>query len=104
MELFVFVRMGGETNDIVVKLLDDGSSDLTTCLAKFDAGQAQCFLDRDRQKLWAVIEASFGTFEPFNRIVRGIFAEQLGQSTREPTGAIEWTRARLPSVSELLHA
>ena len=84
----MFVRMGGETNDIVVKLLDDGSSDLTTCLAKFDAGQAQCFLDRDRQKLWAVIEASFGTFEPFNRIVRGIFAEQLaGEVSRKSASA-----------------
>ena len=104
MELFIFIHMGGQQKDIVTKLLVDGSADFSSDLAKFDAGQAKCFLDRDRQKLWAVIEASFGTFEPFNRIVRGIFAEQLGQSTREPTGAIEWTRARLPSVSNPLQA
>ena len=82
MELFVFVKMGGEPNDIVTKLLDDGSTDLTSCLAKFDAGQARYYLDKDRQGLWAVIEASFGTFEPFNRIVRGIFAEQLEGGAR----------------------
>ena len=77
MELFVFVRMGGK--HIVVELLSEGGADvLSTRMAHFDAGKAQCFLDGDKQKLWAVIEASFGTFEPFNKIVRDIFAEQLG--------------------------
>ena len=77
MELFVFLRMGGHQSDIVVSMLSDATTDLTTRLAKFDAGQAKCFLDRDRQCLWAVIEASFGTFHPFNQLVRGIFTEQL---------------------------
>jgi hypothetical protein len=27
-------------------------------------------LDSDRQRLWAVIEASFGSFDPFNKLVR----------------------------------
>jgi hypothetical protein len=49
-------------------------------LAHFDAAQAKCFLDRDRQRLLAVVEASFGTFAPFNTIVRGIFAERLRAS------------------------
>ena len=80
MELFVFVRMGGQRSDIVVKLLEDGSADLPARLCKFDAGKAKCFLDRDRQRLLAVIESSFGTFEPFNKIVRGIFARQLFES------------------------
>ena len=40
-----------------------------------------CFLDRDKQGLWAVIEASFGTFAPFNAAVRGIFVTQLRASS-----------------------
>ena len=76
MEIFVFVRMGGTRDSMVVKLLD-ATGDLATRLTNFDAGKAKCFLDADRQRLWAVIEASFGTFDPFNKLVRGIFAEQL---------------------------
>ena len=77
MELFVFVRMSGQRAEIVVKLLGDATDDLQTRLARFDAGKARCYLDKDRQGLLAVIEASFGTFDPFNKLVRGIFAEQL---------------------------
>ena len=84
MELFVFVRMGGKKNDIIVKLLDeeagkasDRKADMRARLVKFDASRSRCFLDRDRQRLLAVIEASFGTFAPFNSLVRNIFAEQL---------------------------
>ena len=61
-----------------MKLLGEAAK-LETRLTRFDAGKAHCFLDDDRQRLWAVIEASFGTFEPFNKIVRGVFVEQLAQ-------------------------
>jgi len=76
MEIFVFVRMGGKHEDMLVKLLDKDSN-LAESLQKFDAGKAKCFLSKDRHKLWAVIEASFGDFIPFNKIVRDIFASQL---------------------------
>ena len=76
MELFVFSRMGGTREDMVIKLLDDASA-LAQTLAKFDAGKARCYLDRDRQKLLAVIEASFGSFYPFNRLVRASFAVEV---------------------------
>ena len=76
MELFVFVRMGGKESDMVVKLLNE-KEDLVTGLAKFDAAKAKCFLERDRQRLMAVIEAPFGTFGAFNQIVRRYFKEQL---------------------------
>ena len=33
-------------------------------------GKAKCFLSKDRHKLWAVIEASFGDFVPFNKMPR----------------------------------
>ena len=77
MELFVWTKMGGKREDIIVKLLDD-SAHLVESLRRFDAAKAKCFLDKDRQHLWAVIEASFGTFAPFNSALRRIFAEQLG--------------------------
>ena len=76
MELFTYLRMGGERDHVIVRLLDDGKS-LAQLLSKFDAGKAKCFLDGDRQKLLAVIEASFGTFAPFNKIVRGIFHDTI---------------------------
>ena len=77
MELFVFVRMGGQRDAIVVQLLDKSNEALPSSLARFDAARARCFLERDRQLLLAVIDASFGTVRPFNKLVRAIFAEQL---------------------------
>ena len=76
MEIFVFVRMGGAQEDMVVRLLGD-APDLARALLAFDAGQAKCFDPNDREKLWAVIEAAFGTFGPFNTVVRATFAAQL---------------------------
>ena len=79
MELFVFLRMGGRRDDIAVRLLEGGDS-LVRQLERFDAGKAKCFLNRDRQRLWAVIEASFGTFAPFNKRVRAVFADKIASS------------------------
>jgi hypothetical protein len=42
-------------------------------LVKFDAGKAETFDPNDRQRLLAVIEASFGTFTPFNEIIRSTY-------------------------------
>ena len=82
MELFVFVRMGGQRDAIVVQLLDKENEGLPASLARFDAARARCFLERDRQLLLAVIDASFGTVRPFNRLVRDIFrAQQLDRKT-----------------------
>ena len=74
MEMFVFLRTGGQRESMVVRLLADGD-DLYRQLERFDAGKAQCRLDDDRQKLLAVIEAGFGTFAPFNTLVQRIFAD-----------------------------
>jgi hypothetical protein len=82
MEIYVFVQMGGEREAMVVKPLD---ADAGLSLAQFDAAKAQCFLPRDRDKLLAVIEASFGTFAPFNKKVRGYFAEKLARDSVSST-------------------
>ena len=78
MEVFIFMRIKnvGSTADstklasslLTVKLLDN-STDLVRSLSRFDAAKAQCRHDRDRQKLLAVIESSFGTTAPFNQLV-----------------------------------
>ena len=81
MEVFIFLRMGGEREAMEVMLLDESAdAALASRLAKFDAAKAKCFHDSDKQRLWAVIEASYGTFGPFNKLVRGLIAEKLGLS------------------------
>ena len=88
MEVFIFMRIkdvGATAGSkqliselLTVKLLGD-NTDLMPSLARFDAAKAQCRYDRDRQKLLAVIEASFGTAVPFNLLVREVLnARVLG--------------------------
>ena len=89
--------MGGQHDDIRVFLLDDATADLTTGLAKFDAGKAKCYLDKDRQGLLAVIESSFGTFAPFNKLVRGIFRMQTVTSSGELPSPSRQSDAEHPS-------
>ena len=89
--------MGGQRSDILVFLLDDATTDLTTSLAEFDASKAQCYIDRDRQGLLAVIEASFGTFAPFNKLVRGIFLMQTVTSSGELPSPSRQSDAEHPS-------
>ena len=72
----MYLRMGGRTEDVVVRLLDD-SADLPRILSMFDAAKARCFLASDQHKLLAVIESAFGTFGPFNKIVRGVFTDKI---------------------------
>jgi len=79
MEIFVFVQMGGERERAVILPLTD-DADLLGKLVRFNAGEAQCFLPGDRHKLLATIESSFGTFHPFNKIVRSIFQDKLAHS------------------------
>lgn len=75
MEIYVFVRMGGTTDDMVIKTI--GDFDIATLPTNFDANKARCFLNIDRQRLLAVIESSFGTLDPFNKRVRAIMDEKL---------------------------
>ena len=56
---------------------DEHDATLATRLMAFDAGKAECSFDDDKQHLCAVIEASFGTFAPFNRLVRGLLREKV---------------------------
>ena len=42
-------------------------------LTTIDAAKAHCYNPEDKQKLLAVIEAAFGTFDDFNECVRSAF-------------------------------
>ena len=96
MELFVYLRMGGSRDKVIVKLLDTDGANLPQALSKFNAANARCYLDADRQKLLAVVESSFGTFQPFNKLVRQIMRQKLTESQKlnDLTAAIEQSVVR----------
>ena len=87
LELLVFVRMGGHKDDIEMRLIvpiDDTEEEhaaarqsILTSLSMFDATKAECCLNKDRQQILAAIETSFGTTEPFSKLVRAIVDEKV---------------------------
>ena len=72
-ELFVYLRMGGEKERI--RVLELGGVDVRIALNRFDAAKAKCFLQADQERLLAVVESGFGSLEPFNRLIRSIFVD-----------------------------
>ena len=85
MEVFIYIRIKGATSigelssQLTIKLLGEDATSVSERIARFEAAKAQCRHDRDRQKLLAVIEASFGTAAPFNQLVREVLnARALG--------------------------
>ena len=89
MEIFTFLRMGGAKERIEIHLIANpdqnqaaAKKELTAQLATFNAAEAQCFKQEDRQRLLAVIEAGFGNFSDFNKGVRSMF-----ELRREPSAA-----------------
>ena len=64
---------GGDLQRLIVRLLHNDMYELTHKIGRIDSAKAECTREVDRQFLLAVIEASFGTLEPFNQVVREIF-------------------------------
>ena len=83
MEIFVFVRMKGQHDEIDVRLIvgtHEGAASagkIKERLLRFDADKAECSLNKDRQRLLAAVESTYGTPKPFNKIVRNLLAEKL---------------------------
>ena len=80
----VCATVGGAQERVEIHLIahpDDDQTEarrrLTEQFATFDAGKAQCFLAKDRERLLAVIEAGFGDFDDFNRLARNLLANRL---------------------------
>ena len=80
MEIFTFIQMGGERERITVRELFAGAR---SSLAAFNASKAECFLRKDKHKLLSVIETGFGDLRPFNRVVRTILNERIGETDKE---------------------
>ena len=47
----------------------------------FDVAKAECAKPEDTQRMLACIEAGFGSYEPFNNIVRGVL-KQVGEEPK----------------------
>lgn len=78
MEVFTFVRMGGDQRRILV-LPTEGRS-RAECIAdfrKFDVRKAECSVVEDQDRLLAIIESGFGSFDIFNNLVREIFPQRV---------------------------
>jgi hypothetical protein len=58
----------------ILHLTSCPSSSMPSC---WMASQARCYHNADRHKLLAVIEAGFGSFDPFNKIVRGLIKDKV---------------------------
>ena len=71
--------MGGDLQAIDMRLIGDepGREEVVRLLMRFNAAKATCFLFEDREHLLGVIEATFGTPEAFNKVVRRIFADKV---------------------------
>ena len=84
------MRMGGAIARIEMKMIahldadkEEARGRLAQQFERFDAAKAQCFKQEDRQRLLAVIEAAFGDFRQFNRLVRTAFAKRAPRMLTE---------------------
>ena len=72
----VFLKMGGTKERIW--LAEICGEAVKSTLLSFDASKAKCFLAKDKERLFAVIESGYGDFLRFNMTVRSIFSVQKG--------------------------
>ena len=76
LELFSFVRAGGELDRIVVKPLDAESVGST--ISALDISKADCYLRQDKQRILAIVESSYGSSRQFNRACQKILSMATG--------------------------
>ena len=111
MEVFIFMRIKNldttlntkptqlVASQITIKFLDNDAN-LALSLARFDAAKAKCRYDRDRQRLVAVIEASFGTAAAFNQLVLEVLDKQvLGLKEASRSRRSTRRKSRMSSLS-----
>ena len=97
LELFTFVRSGGEVEQIVLKPLREDSAHAT--ITALDIAKADCFRPQDRHRILAIVEASYGSFSQFNSACRSILlSKSLGKSA---TGKLEEGKAPRRSMLAL---
>eukprot|EP00400_MALV-I_sp_L67-5_P000596 gene596-1015_t len=80
-EVFVFLRMGGDLDRLVVLPIEQESEeDAQSRFESVDASHCKCALESDRQKLLGVVEQGFGNFNEFNTILRHVFRKRLNNA------------------------
>ena len=104
LQVFTFLQMGKSTEEIEV--IPIGKSHVTLDLIlerfrEFRGEAAQCYRREDREHLLAVIESTFGDFEHFNTVVRGVFEARQRPSLAKlsTAGSLGASRSQL-SVPE----
>ena len=101
MEVFTFVRTTGSAERITVLPLGDATA-IEARFSQFDAKEARCFLENDRQHLLGVIEAGFGSYSAFNTIVQEVFVKRLHACLSTDSTKGNWLseRSETDAVSE----
>ena len=75
LELFTFVRSGGTVDQIMLKPLH--GDDAAAAISGLDIRSADCFLREDKQRILAIVEASYGSSNDFNRACRRILLDKV---------------------------
>ena len=91
MEVFVYLQMGKSIRDVEVHSIGSSASSVAQVAASFRSFKgenAHCFKEEDRQVLLAVIEASFGNFAVFNKVVRSVTVTNAGQGLLKLRGSL----------------
>ncbi len=77
MEVFVFLKMGGSLDRIVIVPIGMSVEEAKSKFGDVDVSTSTCFKDSDRQKLMSIIETGFGDFYEFNEILRDVFVQKI---------------------------
>ena len=86
-ELFTFVRSNGNLDSIVLKPLDQ--SDAEDAIATFDIGKADCYLREDKQRMRAIVESCYGSYQTFNTAVRSILHAKMSGTDASGTRGVK---------------
>ena len=99
LELFTFVRSGGTFEQIELRSLADEGAEHS--IASLNVSKADCYLRTDKQKILAVIEASYGSTAEFDTACREILQGKLsGAAMTTTTSASSSKRKQPKSVYE----
>merc|ERR1712048_1520742 len=80
-EIFTFVHMGGSLDKIQwVPVLRQGHEGtdvemINKTMEEFDAAQCECSLADDKDNIFSIIQAAYGSIDVFSQVVRGVFEE-----------------------------
>lgn len=111
-EIFTFVHMGGALNRIlwlpVVRddcRIDDVAT-IRRSLGDFDAQTCECAVEGDREQMFSIIEAAYGSMDSFSEVVREVllasFSETMGNSSGTHATGVRTNRSFATSTCDSL--